>query len=253
MFAATKAEGTTTINNAAKEPEIINVAQFLKSMGAKISGEGTETITITGVDRLSKGQTEVIPDRIEAGTYVIIGSLIGKNLKIDNIIPKHLQALIHKLQEANANIQVGIDNITCNKNDNLKAINIVTSYYPDFPTDLQQPFSVFTTQCEGKSMIKETLYENRFMHVPYLNKMGANIKTEKDTAIIIGKTQLVGTDVVATDLRAGASLVIAGLIAEDKTIISEVEHILRGYEGIIEKLTNVGADIKIVEEIPVNS
>lgn len=253
MFAATKAEGTTTINNAAKEPEIINVAQFLKSMGAKISGAGTEKITITGVNYLSKGQTEVIPDRIEAGTYVIMGSLIGENLKIDNIVPEHLKSLTDKLKEANANIQIGIDNIMCNKSDNLKAIDIVTSYYPAFPTDLQQPFSVFTTQCEGQSTIKETLYENRFMHVPYLNKMGANIKTKKDTATIIGKTKLVGTEVVATDLRAGASLVIAGLIAENKTIISEVEHILRGYEGIIEKLTNVGADIKIVEEIPVNS
>ncbi len=253
MFVAIKAEGTTTINNAAKEPEIINVAQFLKSMGAKISGEGTEKITITGVEYLSKGQTEVIPDRIEAGTYVIMGSLIGENLKIDNIVPEHLKSLTDKLKEANANIQIGIDNIMCNKSDNLKAIDIVTSYYPAFPTDLQQPFSVFTTQCEGQSTIKETLYENRFMHVPYLNKMGANIKTKKDTAIVIGKTKLVGTEVVATDLRAGASLVIAGLIAENKTTISEVEHILRGYEGIIEKLTNVGADIKIVEEIPVNS
>lgn len=253
MFAAIKAEGTTTINNAAKEPEIINVAQFLKSMGAKISGEGTEKIIITGVNYLSKGQTEVIPDRIEAGTYVIMGSLIGENLKIDNIVPEHLKSLTDKLKEANANIQIGIDNIMCNKSDHLKAINIVTSYYPAFPTDLQQPFSVFTTQCEGQSTIKETLYENRFMHVPYLNKMGANIKIKKDTAIVIGKTKLTGADVVATDLRAGASLAIAGLIAENKTTISEVEHILRGYEGIIEKLTNVGADIKIVEEIPANS
>ncbi len=253
MLAAIKAEGVTTINNAAKEPEIINVAQFLKSMGAKISGEGTETITITGVEYLSNGQTEVIPDRIEAGTYVIIGSLIGENLKIDNIVPEHLKSLTDKLKEANANIQIGIDNIICNKSDNLKATDIVTSYYPAFPTDLQQPFSVFTTQCEGQSTIKETLYENRFMHIPYLNKMGANIKIENDTAIVIGKTKLIGTEVVATDLRAGASLVIAGLIAENRTIISEVEHILRGYEGIIEKLTNVGADIKIVEEIPINS
>ena len=253
MLAAIKAEGVTTINNAAKEPEIINVAQFLKSMGAKISGEGTETITITGVEYLSNGQTEVIPDRIEAGTYVIIGSLIGENLKIDNIVPEHLKSLTDKLKEANANIKIGIDNIICNKSDNLKATDIVTSYYPAFPTDLQQPFSVFTTQCEGQSTIKETLYENRFMHIPYLNKMGANIKIENDTAIVIGKTKLIGTEVVATDLRAGASLVIAGLIAENRTIISEVEHILRGYEGIIEKLTNVGADIKIVEEIPINS
>lgn len=253
MLASVKAEGTTTINNAAKEPEIINVAQFLKSMGAKITGEGTKTITITGVTHLTKGQTEVIPDRIEAGTYVIIGALIGENLKIDNIIPEQLKSLTDKLQEANANIQIGLDNIICNKTDKLKAVNITTSYYPNFPTDLQQPFSVFTTQCDGQSTIKETLYENRFMHVPYLNKMGANIKTKQDTAIINGKTPLVGTDVIATDLRAGASLIIAGLIAQNKTTISEVEHILRGYEGIIEKLTNVQADIKIIEEIPINN
>lgn len=253
MLAAVKAEGITIINNAAKEPEIINVAQFLKSMGAKITGEGTKTITITGVNHLTKGQTEVIPDRIEAGTYVIIGALLGENLKIDNIIPQQLKALTTKLQEANANIQIGLDNIICNKSTDLKAVDIITSYYPDFPTDLQQPFSVFTTQCKGQSTIKETLYENRFMHVPYVNKMGADIKTKKDTAIVKGKTPLVGTEVTATDLRAGAALIIAGLIAQGKTTISQVEHILRGYEGIIEKLTNVQADIKIIEEIPINN
>ena len=146
------------------------------------------------------------------------------------------------------NMTIEEDSITISSTGKYNAVNIKTLPYPGFPTDLQQPFSVFTTQCKGKSVIKETLYENRFMHVPYLNKMGANIKTEKDTAIIIGKTKLVGTDVVATDLRAGASLVIAGLIAEDKTIISEVEHILRGYEGIVEKFLNLGADIKYVND-----
>jgi UDP-N-acetylglucosamine 1-carboxyvinyltransferase len=252
MLVATKAKGITTIDNAAKEPEIINIAEFLNSMGAKISGAGTKTITIEGVEYLKKGEIEVIPDRIEAGTYVIMGTLIGENLKIDNIIPEHIKALTDKLQEANANITIERDHIICNKQEKLKPVNIETSYYPFFPTDLQQPFGVFLTQCDGISNIKETMYENRFMHIPYLNKMGANIKTNKNTATIKGKTQLIGKEVIATDLRAGAALVIAGLISQGTTTIDEVEHILRGYEGIIEKLTNVGADIKIVEEIACN-
>ncbi len=252
MLVATKAQGVTTIDNAAKEPEIINIAEFLNSMGAKISGAGTETIIIEGVEYLKKGEIEVIPDRIEAGTYVIMGSLIGEKLKIDNIIPEHIKALTDKLQEANANITIERDHIICNKQEKLKSVNIETFYYPGFPTDLQQPFSVFLTQCDGISKIKETMYENRFMHIPYLNEMGANIVTNSDLATIKGKTQLIGKEVVATDLRAGAALVIAGLISQGTTTIDKVEHILRGYEGIIEKLTNVGADIKIVEEIPCN-
>lgn len=247
MLAATKAEGITTIENAAKEPEIVNVATFLNNLGAKITGAGTDIIKITGVKKLGKGFIEVIPDRIEAGTYAIAGCLAGENLKIDNIIPEHLSSLISKLQEAGADIKINDDNLICNKSNNLKNINITTYYYPGFPTDLQQPFSVFMTKCKGTSILEENIYENRFMHIPYLNKMGAKIKVKDKTAKIKGPTNLVGKKVVATDLRAGAALVIAGLIAKGKTTITDGEHILRGYAGIVEKLTNVGADIKIEE------
>lgn len=248
MLAATKAEGTTIIENAAREPEIVNVATFLNNMGAKIVGAGTSVIKIKGVKKLTKGFAEIIPDRIEAGTYTIIGALLGKPLKISNIIPEHIEALTSKLKEAGADIEIEEDSIICKKIDNLKPVNIKTYYYPGFATDLQQPFSVFLTQCKGKSQIEETIYENRYMHVEYLNKMGANIETHNRIATVHGKTELKGEEVVATDLRAGAALIIAGLIAEGKTTINKVEHILRGYEGIIEKLSNVGADIKIEEK-----
>lgn len=248
MLAATKAEGTTIIENAAREPEIVNVATFLNNMGAKIVGAGTSVIKIKGVKKLTKGFAEIIPDRIEAGTYTIIGALLGNPLKISNIIPEHIEALTSKLKEAGADIEIEEDSIICKKVDNLKPINIKTYYYPGFATDLQQPFSVLLTQCKGKSQIEETIYENRYMHVQYLNKMGANIETNDRIATINGKTELKGEEVVATDLRAGASLIIAGLIAEGKTTINKVEHILRGYEGIIEKLSNVGADIEIEEK-----
>lgn len=248
MLAATKAEGTTIIENAAREPEIVNVATFLNNMGAKIVGAGTSIIKIKGVKKLTKGFAEIIPDRIEAGTYTIIGALLGKPLKISNIIPEHIEALTSKLKEAGADIEIEEDSIICKKVDNLKPVNIKTYYYPGFATDLQQPFSVFLTQCKGKSQIEETIYENRYMHVEYLNKMGANIETNNRIATVHGKTELKGEEVVATDLRAGAALIIAGLIAEGKTTINKVEHILRGYEGIIEKLSNVGADIKIEEK-----
>ena len=248
MLAATKAEGTTIIENAAREPEIVNVATFLNNMGAKIVGAGTSVIKIKGVKKLTKGFAEIIPDRIEAGTYTIIGALLGNSLKISNIIPEHIEALTSKLKEAGADIEIEEDSIICKKVDNLKPVNIKTYYYPGFATDLQQPFSVLLTQCKGKSQIEETIYENRYMHVEYLNKMGANIETNDRIAKINGKTELKGEEVIATDLRAGAALVIAGLIAEGKTTINKVEHILRGYEGIIEKLSNVGADIKIEEK-----
>lgn len=245
MLVATKAKGTTIIENAAREPEIINVATFLNSMGAKITGAGTNKIKIIGVDYLHKGFTEIIPDRIEAGTYTIIGSLLGNNLKINNIIPEHIEALTSKLIETGANLEIGEDYIICNKTEELKKTNIKTYYFPGFATDLQQPFMTYLTQCKGTSKIEENIYENRFMQVPFLNEMGADITTDKKIAKIKGKTELNGTYVEATDLRAGASLVIAGLIAKGTTIIDNSEHILRGYEGIIEKLSNVGADISL--------
>ena len=244
MLAAVRAKGTTVIDNAAKEPEIVNVATFLNNMGAKITGAGTSTIKITGVDTLHKCFHEVIPDRIEAGTYILIGALCGNQLKIDNIIPEHIDSLLSKLEEIGTELEIGADYIIVSKSDRYKSTNIKTAVYPGFPTDLQQPFTVLLTQCNGKSKVMETIWENRFMHVPYLIQMGADITVKNQTATIIGPTALTGSEVVATDLRAGAALVAAALIAEGKTRITNIEHILRGYENIVEKLTSVGAKIE---------
>lgn len=247
MLAAVKAKGKTVIDNAAKEPEIVNVATFLNNMGAKISGAGTSTIKIEGVDHLSKCFHEVIPDRIEAGTYIIIGALCGSPLKIDNVIPEHVDSLLSKLDEMGVNLEIGADYVIVSSQDKYRATNIKTAVYPGFPTDLQQPFTVIQTQCSGKSKTTETIFENRLMHVPYLRDLGADVTVKNQTATIVGPTKLQGTTVVATDLRAGAAMVAAGLKAEGKTTITNAEHILRGYEQIIEKLTNVGAKIRIKE------
>ncbi len=248
MLAAVRAKGTTVIDNAAKEPEIVNVATFLNNMGAKITGAGTSTIKIQGVDHLHKCFHEVIPDRIEAGTYLIIGALCGKNFKVDNMIPDHLDSLISKLEEMGVDLEIGLDYIIVNKKDDgYKSTNIKTAVYPGFPTDLQQPFTVLLTQANGKSKVTETIWENRFMHIPYLKDLGADITVNNQTATVIGQTDLKGTQVVATDLRAGAAMVAAGLLATGTTTIANVEHILRGYENIIEKLTDVGAKISLKE------
>lgn len=247
MLAAVRAKGKTIIDNAAKEPEIVNVATFLNNMGAKIRGAGTSTIKIEGVDHLHKCFHEVIPDRIEAGTYIIIGALCGKELKIDNIIPEHIDSLLSKLEEIGVKLQVGSDYVIVSKRDHYKPTNIKTAVYPGFPTDLQQPITALLTQCDGKSKIEETIYENRFMHVPYLVDLGADITVKNRTATIIGPTKLKGSEVVATDLRAGATMVAAALAATGKTRITNVEHILRGYENIVEKLKNVGAKIESLE------
>jgi len=247
MLAAVKAKGTTVIDNAAKEPEIVNVATFLNNMGAKISGAGTSTIKIRGVEKLNGCFHEVIPDRIEAGTYTIMGALVGNYLKIDNIIPEHIDALTSKLSEMGVELEIGSDYLIVNRPQKYKAVNVKTLVFPGFPTDLQQPFMVLSTQSNGKSVVEETIYENRFMHVPYLNKMGADIETSGSKAIIKGPTKLKGTNVEATDLRAGASLVVAALLAEGTTVIKNIEHILRGYENIVEKLTDVGAKIEVKE------
>ena len=247
MLAAVRAKGKTIIDNAAKEPEIVNVATFLNNMGAKISGAGTSTIKIQGVDHLGKCFHEVIPDRIEAGTYVIIGALCGNPLKVDNIIPEHIDSLLSKLEEAGVDLEIGADYVLVQKPDSYKPTSIKTAVYPGFATDLQQPFTVLQTQMNGKSKTTETIWENRFMHIPYLNDLGANIVVKNQTATVIGPTNLKGCEVVATDLRAGAAMVAAALKAEGKTTITNVEHILRGYEQIVEKLTNVGAKITIKE------
>ena len=247
MLAAVKAKGKTYIRNAAKEPEIVNVATFLNNMGAKIKGAGTNVIVIEGVDYLHSCFHEVIPDRIEAGTYLIIGSLLGNKLKINNIIPSHIGSLISKLREAGVEMEIYDDNIIVNKTDNLKAIDIETLVYPGFPTDLQQTIIPFLTQCEGYSKVRETIYENRFQNIPDTVKMGANIMVEdNEFAFVTGKTNLIGTEVSATDLRGGASMLICGLIAEGTTIVDNIHFILRGYDDIVEKLSNVGAKIELI-------
>ena len=247
MLAAVKAKGKTYIKNAAKEPEIVNVATFLNNMGAKIKGAGTNMIIIDGVDYLHSCFHEVIPDRIEAGTYLIMGALLGKNLKINNIIPSHIESLTLKLKEAGVNIQINDDNIVVNCVDDLKAIDIETLVYPGFPTDLQQVIIPFLTQCNGISKVRETIYENRFQNIADPVKMGADISVRNnEVAIINGKTKLYGKDVVATDLRGGASMLICGLIAEGVTVVDNIHFILRGYDNIVEKLSDVGAKIELI-------
>lgn len=247
ILVAVRAKGVTTIENAAKEPEIVNVATFLNNMGAKIVGAGTSTIKITGVDHLGGCYTEVIPDRIETGTYIIAGALCGDKLRVENIIPEHVDALINKLKEMGISIKEESDAVEITATDNIKRVNIKTLGYPGFPTDLQQPITPLLTQCNGKSILEETIYENRFQNVPYLNDMGANIEIDQRKIYINGPTKLVGKEVTATDLRAGACLVLAGLKADGITTIDNVEHILRGYENIIGKLSNVGAKIELDE------
>lgn len=247
LLVAVRAEGETILKNAAKEPEIVSVATFLNQMGAKIIGAGTSEIRIEGVDYLGSCFTEVIPDRIEAGTYLIAGALIGENLTIKNMIPEHISSLTSKLKEMGFKMDIGRDYVTITKNDDIKPVIIKTVGYPGFPTDLQQPITTLLTQIDGISFLEETIYENRFQNVPYLNKMGANIEINNRIITIRGKSKLVGTTVEATDLRAGACLVLAGLIAEGTTTITEIKHVLRGYENIIEKLESVGAKIELEE------
>lgn len=248
MFAATLAEGTTIIENAAKETEIINIADFLNNMGAKISGAGTSIITIEGVKEMHPAEISVIPDRIEAGTYLIAGTLLGDKLEVCGVNPDHITALLNKLRDMGADFEVKKDSIVVSKAKKLKPINVTTLVYPGFPTDLGQPMSVLLTQADGQSLFEETIWENRMQHVKYVNMMGGNIKLlDNAHAVINGPCQLKGCAINATDLRGGAALVIAGLIAEGSTIISDIEYILRGYENIISKFKSVGANIEIID------
>lgn len=245
MFAAVRAEGKTVIKNAAKEVEIVNIANFLNKMGAKITGAGTDTIEINGVNKLKGAEIEVMPDRIEAGTYILVGSLLGNNLEIEGIVPEHNQALFDKLTEMGVEFQLLNNKVVINACPHLKPTNVTTLVYPGFPTDLGQPMSVLLTQAEGISKMEETIWENRVGHYPYLQKMGANIELTGLTATITGSTKLIGTDINATDLRGGAALILAGLIAEGTTTIHNIDYILRGYENIINKLSAVGAKISL--------
>lgn len=245
LLAAILAEGKTTIRNAALEPEVGNVIDLLNDMGAKISGKDTRILEIEGVSELKGGCAEVIPDRIEAGTYIIAGVMNGKDLKISNIIPEHISSLIDKLKEMGADIKVYDDYVITNKVSNLKPTHITTEVYPGFPTDLQQPITPLLTLAEGKSTVTELIYENRFQNVPYLVEMGADIEINDRIITITGPIKLQGKEVITTDLRAGAALVLAALAAEGETTIKEVKHVLRGYAGIIRKLTKVGGEISL--------
>ncbi|RFU62344.1 UDP-N-acetylglucosamine 1-carboxyvinyltransferase [Peribacillus glennii] len=251
MLAAVLAKGRTIIENAAKEPEIIDVATLLTNMGAKIKGAGTDIIRIDGVEQLSGCRHTIIPDRIEAGTFMILAAAVGQGVLIDNVIPQHLESLTAKLREMGINIEAGDDQIFVSPGAVFKAVDIKTLVYPGFPTDLQQPFTSLLTRAEGTSVVTDTIYGARFKHIDELRRMNAEIKVEGRSAIVNGPIQLQGAKVKASDLRAGAALVIAGLMAEGITEVTGVDHIDRGYSDLVEKLSGLGATIwreKLSEE-----
>lgn len=246
MMAAAMANGTTVLENPAEEPEIVDLANYLNQMGARVRGAGTNVITIEGVPELHGVQHSVIPDRIEAGTYMIAAAMTGGDVIIENVLPEHQKPLIAKLREAGALVEEDIDRIHVVGSGKLKAVDIKTLPYPGFPTDMQAQMMAMLSVAEGRSKITETVFENRFMHVVELNRMGANITTEGRSAVITGPAHLTGCTVRATDLRAGAAMILAGLVAEGATEICDIYHIDRGYEEIAAKLTRLGANIKRV-------
>jgi UDP-N-acetylglucosamine 1-carboxyvinyltransferase len=243
IMAATLADGTTKIQNAANEPEIIDLCEFLKKMGAKISGHGTDTVEIEGVDSLNGASHNPLPDRIEAGTFMVAAAITQGDIEINNIIPEHSQAVINKLTEAGADIISMNNSVRVKMNKRPSAINIETNAYPHFPTDMQAQITALNTLAKGESFVKENIFENRFMHIQELQRMGAKITVKENIAYITGKDKLYGAPVMATDLRASASLILAGLAAEGITEIGRVYHIDRGYDCIEEKLQLIGARI----------
>ncbi|WP_198266280.1 UDP-N-acetylglucosamine 1-carboxyvinyltransferase [sulfur-oxidizing endosymbiont of Gigantopelta aegis] len=247
LMAATLADGTTILENAAREPEVVDLAIFLNSMGAKITGAGTDTITIEGVEKLSATKHNVMPDRIETGTYLVAAAVTGGKVKLKDTCPNYLGAVLDKLREAGAEIETGEDWITLDmKGQRPKSIDLRTAPYPAFPTDMQAQFCVLNALADGTGSVIETVFENRFMHIQELQRMGADINLQGNTAIIKGVDKLTAAPVMATDLRASASLVIAGLVAEGETEVERIYHIDRGYECIEEKLLQLGATIRRV-------
>ncbi len=245
LMAATLAEGTSVLENAAREPEVVDLANFLNSMGAKITGHGTDTITVEGVEKLGATDYSILPDRIETGTYLIGAAVSGGRIKVKDTRPELLDAVLSKLQEAGAKITCGDDWIELDMEGRRpKAVDIHTAPYPAFPTDMQAQFTLLNSVAEGTGSITENVFENRFMHVQELVRMGANIKVEGNTAIVTGVEKLQGVPVMATDLRASASLVLAGLVATGETVVDRIYHIDRGYECIEEKLQILGAKIR---------
>lgn len=247
MMAATLARGTTIIENAAQEPEVVDLARFLKTLGARIEGEGTNTIIVEGVERLGGGEYEVLPDRIEAGTYLVAGAISGGRVKVVGVQPQHLDAVLLKLREAGAQLSIGEDWIELDMGGRRpRAVDLTTAPYPGFPTDMQAQFCALDAIAEGVGLIRETVFENRFMHVQELRRLGADIAVEGNTAIIRGVPYLSGAPIMATDLRASASLVLAGLAARGTTVVDRIYHLDRGYERIEEKLARLGARIQRV-------
>lgn len=248
IMAASMAEGKTIIENAAEEPEIVDLVTYLNSMGADIRGAGTNVIRIQGVKELKGATHTVIPDRIEAGTYLIAAAMAGGDVYVENALSEHLKPVVAKLKEAGVTVQEDVDGIRVISDGNVKAVDIKTLPYPGFPTDMQAQFMAFTTIAKGTSAVMETVFENRFMHVDELKKMGAQIRIEERRAIVDGVPKLKGTEVRATDLRAGAALVCAGLAAEGVTKVTQLSHIDRGYDNLVGKLKGLGADIVRVDE-----
>ena len=250
LMAATLAEGETILENCAREPEVTDLAALLVAMGAKITGAGTSTIRVQGVARLHGARHRINPDRIEAGTFLLAGAITGGDLNVDCCDPTHLGSLIAKLEQCGVKLDVGKDHIRVRSGGGaLKAADISTEEYPGFPTDMQAQFMALATQCEGTSTITENIFENRFMHVQELNRMGADIRVQGRTATVRGKTEMQSAAVMCSDLRASASLVLAALVADGETILDRVYHIDRGYEHIEEKLRNVGAQIRRMGDV----
>jgi UDP-N-acetylglucosamine 1-carboxyvinyltransferase len=249
MMAACLADGTTILENAAREPEVVDLANCLNAMGAKVSGAGTSTITIEGVERMHGTTYDILPDRIETGTYLVAAAVTGGKVKLKDTDPTLLDAVISKLEEAGAEIKTGKDWISLDmKGKRAKAVDVRTAPYPAFPTDMQAQFSILNAVAEGSASITETIFENRFMHVSELKRMGADIEVNGNTALVKGVEELKCAPVMATDLRASASLVIAGLVAEGDTVVERIYHIDRGYECIEEKLQQLGATIRRVPD-----
>lgn len=244
MMAAALAQGVTVLENAAKEPEVVDLAVCLNKMGAKIKGAGTDTITIEGVERLTGATHEIVCDRIEAGTYMVAAAMTGGHVTLQNARPDLLEAVIEKLREAGAEVSHTEQEITVKSTGKLKAVNVRTAPHPAFPTDMQAQFMAMNTMAEGVSTVIETIFENRFMHVQELQRMGANIDVQGNTAMVQGVSQLEGANVMATDLRASAGLVLAGLVAQGETVIDRIYHLDRGYELLEEKLTQLGAKVR---------
>jgi len=249
LMAATLAEGETILENCAREPEVVDLAALLNKMGAQIEGAGSHRIRVCGVDKLHGARHRIIPDRIEAGTFVIAGALTGGDLTVTNCEPRHLEALLQKLEECGVKVSTNGESVRVVGNGALKSADMVTEEYPGFPTDMQAQYMALATQADGSSVITENIFENRFIHALELVRMGANVKIEGSRAVVRGRTPLSGAAVQASDLRASASLVLAALVADGETIIDRVYHIDRGYEHIEEKLRGAGAQIRRIGEL----